>query len=83
MNVLFEIYKDKCLVNAETFKKEMRTKYKLNDKQQSELYTKIVNYQVKKYGQTLDGQFVLPKDINKIENTRKSRRAYYKSKMKG
>lgn len=54
MNFLFELYKNKPLNNSGKFKKEIKNNYSLNDKEISELYIKLVNYQVKTYGRTLD-----------------------------
>lgn len=49
---LFTKYKDKNIINAKTFKGKV-SKYKNIDA--SRLYTRIVNYQIKKYGEALSG----------------------------
>lgn len=48
--LLFVMYKDKILGSSQVFK-GMITKYKVADP--TRLYTRIVNYQIKKYGETL------------------------------
>lgn len=49
--LIFEAFKDKFIKNAEAFKKKIKNDY--GYKVSQELYTKIVNYQVKKYGATM------------------------------
>ena len=49
--LIFETFKDKFIKNAEVFKKKIKNDY--GYKVSQELYTKIVNYQVKKYGGTM------------------------------
>lgn len=50
--ILFEIYKDSSEINSKEFRDRLRNKHK--DINFSDVYTKINNYQIKKYGQTLD-----------------------------
>ena len=49
---VFTQYKDKPLINARVFKKMIREKYKNIDV--DNLYIKIIIYQVKEYGESLD-----------------------------
>ena len=74
MNVLFEIYKDKCIGNSEMFRKEITSKYDLTDDEVSELYKRVVNYQVKTYGETLDGKWVEHIDVEKARELARHRR---------
>lgn len=48
---IFQNYKDKCFINATTLKNEIAKHFK--NVNVNELYIRIVNYQVKKYGETL------------------------------
>lgn len=75
MNFLFEMYKDKNIGNSEIFKKEIRSKYKLTDKEINELYVSIVNYQVKTYGATLYGNHIesVDKKREKIRHQKRQR----------
>ena len=50
-NIIFEEYKDKILKSSLEFKKEIKKKY--NIIVSSDLYTKIINYQIKEYGGSL------------------------------
>ena len=54
-DLLFEMYKETCIGNAEKFKKMVAKKHKLKDA--NNLYIKIINYQVNKYGGSLDGRY--------------------------
>lgn len=49
--IIFEEYKDKAFENSSSFKKEIKDKY--NYIASSDLYTRIINYQIKKYGGSL------------------------------
>ena len=49
---VFNRYKDICIGNAEMFRGFINKKFKGLDARA--IYTSIVNYQVKKYGRTLD-----------------------------
>lgn len=48
---VFHKYKNRCFKNAERLKSELIRKYK--DVDVGDLYMRIVNYQVKKYGTSL------------------------------
>lgn len=50
-NIIFEECKDKVYENSLDFKKEIKKKY--NIIASSDLYTRIINYQIKEYGGTL------------------------------
>lgn len=49
--IIFGLYKDKPLVNSVAFRKKMSA-YK--DVDASKLFIKITNYQIQKYGRTID-----------------------------
>lgn len=50
-NLLFEVYKDKKLISSHNFKIDVNKNYGYSPS--SDLYTRIVNYQIKKYGKQL------------------------------
>ena len=56
-NYLFLKYRDKSMTNAETFRGLISRKHKGVDA--NKLYTNIVNYQIKKYGRTLNRKNLL------------------------
>ena len=60
---IFSIYKDKALRGARTFKSVIREKYHINAS--SDLYAKIVNYQLNVYG-----KYLTPYDIDYIKDFR-------------
>lgn len=72
MNLLFEMFKDKCITNTQQFRK-MVANYKLSNNEITDLYRKIVNYQIKKYGTSLD-VFVDMADKRKASINAKERR---------
>lgn len=53
VKLLFEMYKDKP-IGTKTFRGKIKKKYNLEISEVTELYTKIHNYQIEKYGQRLD-----------------------------
>lgn len=70
---LFAMFKDTELISAKKFKVKIK-KYKVEDP--TELYKRIVNYQIKKYGKTIGGitESVTPEVLEKrglIANKRK------------
>lgn len=63
---IFEIYKDTHINGAKKFVKEVKDKYNLEVN--NELYKKIINYQVNKYGGKLSyGGYIefIPKNKNR------------------
>lgn len=67
---IFNKYKDKKIKNKEKLTKEVKEKYGIT--LSSNLYTKIVNYQIKKYGKTLydPGFIIIPKISRSLKYTR-------------
>ena len=49
--LIFEMYKDRPIKNARTFKGELRKKFKNIDV--SNLFVRITNYQISKFGRAL------------------------------
>lgn len=56
-NLIFEAYKNKAFDGSKKFKTEVKNNYGFEPS--SDLYRKIVNYQVKKYGHSLSGSKVI------------------------
>ena len=81
---LFSKYKDKPLGGAERFNNEIYLKYGFIPT--SDLYRKIINYQIQKYGRTIeDGREILKPTVVQCQQTKKHRvnvhknqDAYYK-----
>lgn len=68
---IFEIYKDKYLGGSKNFIKEIKDNFNLTVT--DDLYKKIINYQVKKYGRQLDyGGHIeyIPKNKNRNRKRR-------------
>ena len=51
--IIFKAYKDKAII-TKTFKNEIAKNYKLSDEDVRNLYIRINNYQIKKYGARLE-----------------------------
>ena len=68
---IFEIYKDTYIHGAKKFIKDVKDKYNLDIN--NELYKRIINYQIKKYGSQLSygGQIeFVPKNKNRYQKRR-------------
>lgn len=52
IELIFNMYKDSVVI-SKPFKREMIRRYKLNDEEIRNLYIKIQNYQIKRYGNRL------------------------------
>ena len=82
---IFQVYKDKPIYGAKRFKKECKDLY--NYKPSSDLYARIVNYQIEKYGEMI----ALGREIKFVENVgsksfkareRNKRTSYYAEKLR-
>lgn len=51
--LVFNIYKDKVIVSKK-FKDEMKEKYGFDAREADDIFVKITNYQIKKYGGRLE-----------------------------
>ena len=56
--IIFKAYKDKAIV-TKTFRKDIARDYKLADEDIRNLYIRINNYQVKKYGNRLEKEGIV------------------------
>ena len=68
VNVIVELEKEKSFQNAEKCKKVLKEKYEINDRECSEVYIKIVAYQVEKYGANCAGAFNKANKIKRTDN---------------
>ena len=75
-NEIFELEKDKPNINSDEFKKRIKDLYKY--KADSNLYRRIINYQIKKYGQPLDATIQLhnEEECNKMVHNSNHRKQY-------
>lgn len=61
--LIFEEYKETVIKTSADFKKEVKEKY--NFVASSNLYAKIVNYQIEKYGATLNYSSITARDFDR------------------
>ena len=84
---LFEISKDKAFVNSTQFRHHRANRYGINEREfGTRLYTAINNYQVKKYGRSINPQYVYysketeerkRKNSNARKNQMKNRKGFW------
>lgn len=74
--MIYETYKDKVLGSSEKFKSEVKSNY--NYKPSSDLYTMIINYQIKKYGKQLTNSL---RDYQKNFHINKKMRDNHKDRI--
>ena len=80
--IIFKAYKDKAII-TKTFKNEIAKNYKLSDDDVRNLYIRINNYQVKKYGCRLEREDTVNRTTEelamarRIDNERKRKRRIY------
>jgi hypothetical protein len=83
--LIFELYKDKPISNTTEFKKMLNGKFKVTDVM--ELYVKIVNYQIDRYGMSLRNTVDMPTHEEKMylkdkNNARKYQNRRYRERRK-
>ena len=76
--LIFELFKDKPLSSSRKFKCEVYKRYKINTTR--DLYTRLVNYQIKKYGRMLESGYGVG-DLSK-EEFEKKKQHFYKQKYR-
>jgi hypothetical protein len=84
-DIIFSLYKDKPIRTAKEFRKEIENKYK--DVNTKELYLRITNYQLDKYGHSLwdyDNEYKTYDDyklnIISAKNRRRAKERYWRNK---
>ena len=80
--LIFNMYKDKVVVSKK-FKLEIEKRFNLSQREISDLFVKIQNYQIKKYGARLDHNDIIhsKEECKKLafnSKTRKTQRKYCK-----
>lgn len=75
VQLIFNLYKDKVII-SKPFRLELSRKYKLTDEEIRNLYIKIQNYQIKKYGEimTYDKDVYTAEELKIISRNAKQRR---------
>lgn len=68
-NIVFEEYKEKAFKKAKDFRDEVKKHYGFIPS--SDLYTKIINYQINKYGTTLIGGYAI-EEINNFGDKKRT-----------
>ena len=72
--MVFELYKDRPIA-SKSFRPTIKKRFQLNDKQITNLYARINNYQLKKFGARLDkniGEYLTEEDIERIKVNRRN-----------
>ena len=85
LELIFNLYKDQ-VVKIKKFRYDIKRKYKLNDKEISNIYAKISKYQQEKYGELLlNGDYIdfkTKEELRKISMNRKTLK-YHRLRNKG
>lgn len=83
--IIFKAYKDKAII-TKTFKNEIAKNYKLSDDDVRNLYIRINNYQVKKYGCRLEKEDIVNRTTEELamaghlaRDRKRKRRIYFLS----
>ena len=79
--LIFDLYKDDVIISKE-FKRHVKEKFNLDSRTIHDIFVKIANYQIKKYGKGLEvdqGMYFMPReDIEHARVNSNSRRYYRK-----
>lgn len=77
VDLLFNYYKDDVVSSCKKFKCEIMYKYDLSAREAHDVYTKVINYQIKRYGGQIG--FMPYEDYDdykhKVENAKYRKRA--------
>lgn len=74
--VIFEMYKDDAIISR-IFKKEVMKKFGIDLKTASDLFARITNYQIKRFGRKLDNFYEIPTSEENLKtNNRANQRKY-------
>lgn len=80
-NIIFENEKDIPIRNSEIFYRKLRLKYKVLLKNKIELYKRIINYQINKYGHSLCNNYHKTlEEKRRLSINAKARRRYRKNR---
>lgn len=79
--LIFNIHKEDIIEDNLRYKKNLRQKYELSTDEVHDLFVRIVNYQIDKYGcQKQKFVLLLSKDEYVIKNRRHTQRRYMRTK---
>lgn len=73
--LIFNIYKDRVIKSKE-FKAEIIDKFEVTRREATDIYARIINYQIKKYGNRLENYLEFPtkEEANRITVNAKQRK---------
>lgn len=79
--IIFNIYKDEIIISKK-FKDEIIGKFKVNRRKAHDIFVKIINYQIKKYGRKLENSVITPtkEESEKMQAAARARRNMKKNK---
>lgn len=78
--LIFNMYKDEALI-SKVFKNEVMKKFGIDLKTASDLFARITNYQIERFGRKLDNFYEIPTpEENAINNRRFLQRMYMRKK---
>ena len=81
IELIFNIHKEDIIEDTLRYKKDLTKKYGLSEDDVHDLFTRIVNYQIDKYGyQKQKFVLLLSKDEYAIKNRRHTQRKYMRTK---
>ena len=81
IKLIFNIYKD-SVVFSKPFRKEISKKYKLSDEDTRNLFIRIQNYQIKKYGNRLTYDNYNVSSEERIKDSARFRQRRYEKKTR-
>ena len=80
-NIIFEKEKDIPIKNATCFYFKIKNTYKVYPSNRSDLYRRIINYQINKYGHSLQWGYKKSRDEkDRLSRNAKARKRYRKNK---
>ena len=78
--VIFNLYKDTVIVSS-VFKNEVMKKFNISLRQASDLFARITNYQIKRYGRKLNDFYDIPtEEESETINRRAKQREYRRTR---
>lgn len=83
--LFFNMYKDTVIISKK-FKDNMKEKHGFNSREADDLFVKITNYQIKKYGERLTyipDTVISKEEINRVTHSVNQRKYYRKNGYRG
>ena len=81
--LLFELYKDLC-IEVRKFRAILKKQFKIEDKKITDIYAKINNYQIQKYGKRIEKDdqidFKTKEDLKRVSINRRTARYVRRTK---